>query len=111
MEADGPLCTVYNAGVVLWKPAVDGLFFRERGFGELVGAGETYARLRDPYTGAELAQITTPSEATVIPSGQEWPTIGATSVGILGVVDRVEDRREMDLYVDFNDRGSNDADR
>jgi len=108
-EADGPLCTVYNACVVLWKPAVDGLFIRERGFGELVGAGETYGRLLDPYTGEERAQIRTPTEATVIPSGQEWPTIGATSVGILGVVDRVEDRRELNLYVELDDRRPRDA--
>jgi hypothetical protein len=35
----------------------------------------------------------------VIPSGQEWPTVGATSIGILGTIDRVEDRRSTDLYV------------
>lgn len=100
-EADGPLCTVYNAGVVLWKPDVDGLFIRQRGFGEHVKVGEVYGTLVDPYTGDELAQINNTRDAIVIPSGQEWPTIGATSVGILGVVDRVEDRRTMDLYVSF----------
>jgi hypothetical protein len=41
-------------------------------------------------------------DATVIPSGQEWPTVGMTSVGILGVVDRVEDRRTTDLCVTFD---------
>lgn len=100
-EADGPECTVYNAGVVLWKPDVDGLFIRQKAFGELVKEGEIYGTLQDPYTGEELAHIRNTQEAIVIPSGQEWLTIGATSVGILGTVDRIEDRRTMDLYVSF----------
>jgi predicted deacylase len=101
-EADGPLCTVYNAGVVLWKPPVDGLFIRKKGFGELVKEGEIYGTLQDPYTGEELAHLYNTKEAIVIPSGQNWPTVGATSIGILGIVDRVEDRRTMDLYVSFD---------
>ena len=36
------------------------------------------------------------------PSGQNWPTVGATSIGILGIIDRVEDRRTADLYVSFD---------
>jgi predicted deacylase len=100
-ESDGPTCTVYNACVILWKPAVDGLFLRKRAFGEVVKAGELYGVLVDPYTGEELAQIPNTQAATVIPSGQEWLTVGATSIGILGEVDRVEDRRTADLYVDF----------
>lgn len=100
-EADDPLCTIYNAGVVLWKPAVDGLFIRRRRFAEHVKAGEVYATLVDPYTGRELSQILNTKDAIVIPSGQEWPTIGATSVGILGIIDRVEDRRSMDMYVNL----------
>lgn len=101
-EADGPHCTVYHAGVVLWKPDVDGLFIRQRAFGELVKEGEIYGTLQDPYTGEELAHIRNTQEAIVIPSGQEWLTIGATSVGILGTVDRVEDRRTMDMYISFD---------
>lgn len=100
-ESDGPLCTVYNAGVVLWKPAVDGLFIRKRRFAEHVNAGEIYATLVDPYTGQHLSHILNTKDAIVIPSGQEWPTIGATSVGILGQIDRIEDRRTMDVYLDF----------
>jgi predicted deacylase len=103
-EADGPECTVYNASVVIWKPAVDGLFQRERRFGERVGTGESYASLLDPYTGELLAAMPNPREAIVIPSGQEWVTVGATSIGILGEIDRVEDRRSADLYVDFDVR-------
>ena len=57
--------------------------------------------LVDPYTGDELAAMTAPQDGIVIPSGQEWPTIGATSVGILGNIDRVENRDEADLYVSF----------
>ncbi len=101
-ESDGPHCTVYNANVILWKPAVDGLFLRKRAFGEAVKVGEVYGTLVDPYTGEELAQIPNTQDATVIPSGQEWLTVGATSIGILGVVDRVEDRRTTDLYVSFD---------
>lgn len=101
-ETDGPLCTVYNAGVVLWKPPVDGLFIRKKAFGELVKEGEIYGTLQDPYTGKELAHLYNKKEAIVIPSGQNWPTVGATSIGILGMVDRVEDRRKMDLYVSFD---------
>jgi len=41
----------------------------------------------------------TPKDGIVIPSGQEWPTVGATSIGILGSIDRIEDRRTADLYV------------
>lgn len=98
-ETDGPLCTVYNAGVVIWKPNVDGLFIRLKKFKDELKAGDVYARLVDPYTGDLLAEMTTPKDGIVIPSGQEWPTIGATSVGILGSIDRIEDRRTMDLYI------------
>ena len=59
-------------------------------------------RFVDPYTGEELAAMRAPEDGIVIPSGQEWPTIGATSVGILGNIDRVEDRRTADLYVSFD---------
>jgi hypothetical protein len=100
-EADGPLCTVYNACVVLWKPPVDGLFIRQRRFGEHVKAGEVYGILQDPYTGQVRAEMKNTRDAIVIPSGQEWPTVGMTSIGILGIVDRVEDRRTADLYVSF----------
>lgn len=99
LEADGPECVVYNACVVVWKPDVDGLFLRHKAFGEHVQAGEIYGSLLDPYTGDTLADIPNPQEAIVIPSGQEWLTIGATSVGILGVIDRIEDRRTMDLNI------------
>ena len=101
-HSDGPTCTVYNAGVVLWKPPADGLFIRKKGFGELVQEGEIYGTLQDPYTGDDLAHLYNTKEAVVIPSGQNWPTVGATSIGILGIVDRIEDRRTMDLYVSFD---------
>ncbi len=100
-EADGPTCTVYNANVVIWKPDVDGLFVRLKRFGDHLEVGDVYARLIDPITGVTKAEIRTPEAGIVIPSGQEWPTIGATSVGILGVIDRVEHRDQMDLYVDI----------
>ena len=101
-ESDGPLCTVYNAGVVIWKPPVDGLFIRDRKFRDALKEGDVYGRLVDPYTGELLAEMPTPKDGIVIPSGQEWPTVGATSIGILGSIDRVEDRRAMDLYLDFD---------
>ncbi len=100
-ETDGDLCTVYNAGTVIWKPNVDGLFQRKRGFREELQEGDIYASLLDPYTGETLADMRAPRYGIVIPSGQEWPTIGATSVGILGTIDRVADRRTMDLSVSF----------
>ena len=56
----------------------------------------------DPYTGQELGHLYNTRDAVVIPSGQEWPTVSSLSVGILGVVDRVEDRRIADLYVSFD---------
>jgi len=102
LESDGPLCTVYNAGVVIWKPATDGLFIRMRKFGDELKAGDVYGKLVDPYTGELLAEMPTPQDGIVIPSGQEWPTIGATSVGILGTIDRVDDRRTMDLSLTFD---------
>lgn len=98
-ESDGDECIVYNAGVVIWKPDVDGLFVRLKAFGDELKAGDVYAHLIDPYTGELLAEMKTPKDGIVIPSGQEWPTVGATSIGILGSVDRVEDRRSTDLYV------------
>ena len=102
LEADGPLCTVYEAGVVIWKPAVDGLFIRDAQFKDELKAGDVYGRLVDPYTGELLAEMPTPKDGIVIPSGQEWPTVGATSIGILGSIDRVEDRRTMDMSVSFD---------
>lgn len=102
LEADGPLCTVYEAGVVIWKPAVDGLFIRDSKFRDELKTGDVYGRLVDPYTGDLLAEMPTPKDGIVIPSGQEWPTVGATSIGILGSIDRVEDRRAMDLSVSFD---------
>lgn len=101
LEADGNTCTVYDAGVVIWKPDVDGLFVRGARFGDELAAGDVYASLVDPITGATKADIRTPRPGIVIPSGQEWPTIGATSVGILGTIDRVEHRDQMDLHVDI----------
>jgi predicted deacylase len=100
-ETDGDLCTIYNAGTVIWKPDVDGLFLRNRRFGEELQEGDNYATLLNPYTGETLADMPSPRYGIVIPSGQEWPTIGATSVGILGTVDRVADRRQMDLSISF----------
>ena len=102
LESDGPLCTVYNAGVVIWKPAVDGMFIRMRKFGDELKAGDVYGKLVDPYTGELLADMPTPKDGIVIPSGQEWPTVGATSIGILGAIDRVDDRRTMDLSLSFD---------
>ena len=102
LESDGPLCTVYNAGVVIWKPAVDGLFIRDRKFKDELKVGDSYGRLVDPYTGELLAEMPTPKDGIVIPSGQEWPTVGATSIGILGTIDRIEDRRTMDLSMSFD---------
>ena len=102
-ETDGPLCTIYNAGVVFWKPAVDGLFIRQKGMGEVVKQGEVYGVMVDPYTGQILAQIhNSRREGVVIPGGREWPSIGDTSVGILGVVDQIVDRRMGDPYVPFD---------
>jgi len=102
LESDGPLCTVYEAGVVIWKPAVDGLFIRDAKFKDELKEGDVYGRLVDPYTGELLAAMPTPKDGIVIPSGQEWPTVGATSIGILGNIDRVEDRRTMDMSVSFD---------
>jgi predicted deacylase len=101
-ESDGPLCKIYNASVVLWKPPADGLFIRKKGFEELVKTGEAYGTLQDPYTGKTIAEMPNPTEATVIPSGREWPITGTTSIGILGHVDRVVDRGTTDLYVSFD---------
>ncbi len=101
-ESDGPLCTVYNAGIVIWKGDVDGLFIRQRRFGDEMKEGDVYASLVDAYTGETIDTMVAPEDGIVIPSGQEWPTIGATSVGILGNIDRVEDRRTTDVYVDFD---------
>jgi len=102
LEADGPLCTVYEAGVVIWKPAVDGLFIRDAKFKDELKEGDVYGRLVDPFTGELLAEMPTPKDGIVIPSGQEWPTVGATSIGILGNIDRIEDRRTMDMHVSFD---------
>lgn len=102
LETDSSQCTVYNACVVLWKPPTDGLFIRQRGFGELVKKDEIYAILQDPYTGEVMAEMRNTQEATVIPSGQNWPTVGSTSIGILGIVDRVIDLETEDLYVSFD---------
>ena len=103
LDADEPTCTVYEAGTVIWKPDVDGLFIREKTIGDELEEGDVYGRLVDPYTGEELAEMTAPEEGIVIPSGQNWLTIGATSVGILGRVDRVDDRREMDFTLSFDE--------
>ncbi|MEM7798072.1 MAG: succinylglutamate desuccinylase/aspartoacylase family protein [Chloroflexota bacterium] len=100
-ESDGPECTIYNANTVIWKPDVDGLFIRKRKFKDHLKEGDVYGVLVDPYTGEELAAMRSPRDGIVIPSGQEWPTVGSTSIGILGQIDRVEDRRKMDLYVSF----------
>jgi hypothetical protein len=102
IEADRSECTVYEAGTVIWKPDVDGLFIRKKDIGDELEAGEVYGELVDPYTGEELATMRAPEYGIVIPSGQNWLTIGATSVGILGTVDRVDDREAMDLTVSFD---------
>jgi uncharacterized protein len=105
METDGPLCTIYNAGIVFWKPPVDGLFIRKKREGDRLDEGDVYGTVVDPYTGDELFQIRNSIPgATVIPGGREWPLLGPTSVGILGVVDQVVDRRVVDVRVSFDGR-------
>jgi len=86
---------------VFWKPAVDGLFIRKKKAGDRVKEDEVYGVMVDPYTGKELTHIRNTREAIVIPGGREWPAVGTTTVGILGVIDRVVDRRTTDLYVAF----------
>ena len=102
LESDGPLCTIYNANVVLWKPSVDGLFIRKKWPGERVRAGEVYGLMVDPYTGKTLTRICSTKDAIVIPGGREWPAIGTTTVGILGKVDEIVDRRTTELHVSFD---------
>jgi predicted deacylase len=99
LQADGPLCTIYNASVVLWKPAIDGLFIRKKRPGDYVRAGEVYGLMVNAYTGKELTRICSPENAIVIPGGREWPAVGVTTVGILGTVDKIVDRRTADLYL------------
>jgi predicted deacylase len=101
-EFDQPECTIYNANVILWKPSVDGVFIRERRFGEFVKKGENYARVQDPYTGKVLGHLVNTADGTVIPSGQEWPTMGYTSIGILGQIAEKVDRSKIDLTVTFD---------
>ena len=92
-------CDVYDAGNVVWKSNEDGLFVRNAKFGEEVKAKGTYGKLMNPYTGELIAELKTERKGIVIPSGQEWPTIGNTSVGILGDVVQVIDRESADLKV------------
>lgn len=102
-EADGPLCTIYSASVVLWKPPdADGLFIGKVNIGDHVKKGQAFATLVDPYTGKEVAQMRNTEDATVVPGIRDWPTIGTTTLEMLGEVDRVEDRRTADLYVSFD---------
>ncbi len=102
LEVDGPLCTIYNAGIVFWKPPANGLFIRHKDIGQTVAPGEVYGAIIDPYTGDLRAEmIHEQHDAIVIPGGREWFVIGDTSVGILGVVDQVVDRRTADLRVRF----------
>jgi predicted deacylase len=106
VEADGPLCTVYSAWA-LWKPPeVNGLFMPQVKEGQHVKEGEVFASLVDPYTGEELGHIRNTKAGVVIPGRREWPTIGTTTIEMLGVVDRVEDRRTADLTVSFDESES-----
>jgi predicted deacylase len=100
-EWDSTTCTVYNACVVFWKPPIDGLFVRRQGRGVEVPRGALYGVIQQPYTGAVLAQLINPRDAVVLPSGQEWPSMGTTTVGILGVIDRVERRDPARVSVTF----------
>jgi hypothetical protein len=100
-EWDGPCCTIFNACVVFWRPPVDGLLMRRKTTSAAVAKGEVYATVDDPFTGKVLNELVCPADAVVIPSGQEWPTMGTTTVAILGVVDEVVDRRTLDLFVDL----------
>jgi len=99
-EADGPFCTIYKADVVLWKPPYDGLYIRKKQF-EHVKAGEVFASILDPYTGKELGHVYNTKDSTVVPGGQQWPTLGATSIVELGTPDEIVDRRTADLHVSF----------
>jgi predicted deacylase len=93
--------TIYDASVVFWRPPVDGLFSRRAPRGAAVPVGAVYGTIRDPYRGRVLAEIVNPRDAVVLPSGQDWPTMGTTTVGILGVVDRVEERDPACVRVRF----------
>jgi predicted deacylase len=100
-EWESRRCTIYNARVVFWKPPVDGLFIRRAGRGTTVPAGAVYGVIQDPYAGRILAEVENAQDAVVLPSGQDWPTMGSTTVGILGVVDRVEERDPSRVRVTF----------
>jgi predicted deacylase len=100
-EWDSRPCTIYNACVVFWKPPVDGLFIRRSGGGAAVPAGAVYGVIQNPYTGRVLAEVTNARDAVVLPSGQDWPTMGTTTVGILGVIDRVLERDPARVKVGF----------
>ena len=100
-EADGPLCTIYKAWA-LWKPGVDGLFIPKVQPGDHVKEGDVFATLVDPYTGEELGRIVNTKEGIVVPGRREWPTIGTTTIEMVGVVDEVVDRRTAELYVSFD---------
>ena len=100
-EVDGPLCTIYNASIILWKPAVDGLFVRKKDFYEKIQAGEIFGTVVDPYTGKNLEHVKSGADAIVLPGGQQWPTLAGTSVVELGVIDEVVDRRKVNLHVSF----------
>ena len=71
-ETDGPLCTIYNAGVVIWKPNADGLFIRKRKFREALKAGDVYGELVSPWTGELVAELKSPKDGIVIP---QWPGV------------------------------------
>jgi predicted deacylase len=98
-----PLCTVFNACVIFWRPPVDGLFIRRQSRGAELRKGAVYGTIQDPYDGRTLHELIIPRDAVVLPSGQEWPTMGPTTVGILGMVDRVVERRPEDVMVSFDD--------
>jgi hypothetical protein len=70
--------------------------------GDFVKAGEVYGVMVDAYTGQELTRLYSSQDAIVIPGGREWPLIGTTTVGILGTVDHVVDRRTTDLLISFD---------
>lgn len=97
-------CDVYDAGNVVWKSSDDGLFIREAKFGQEVEAQGTYGKLINPYTGDLISELKAERKGTVIPSGQEWPTIGNTSVGILGDVTQLIDRESVNLKVKLDSK-------
>lgn len=73
--AQGPVTKIYHGKHEITSGSHQGIFMRQRQWGEFMKAGEVYGAMYHPYTGEKIADITAPADGIILNSGRVWPVV------------------------------------